>query len=137
MSFYNKNNFRPRKLLRNVLLSHGGLDILMDVLENEKSDADLFSDAVLSVKILSEHVGIVSKVRSGGQGCQMVYMHIFKPEIQVWANFGGSRNGRCRYILWPFGQFSSIWRILWPFGIFSPFWLLYQEKSGNPGELTS
>jgi hypothetical protein len=47
-------------LLRNVLLAHGGLDILMEVLENKTTDNELFSHAVLSVKILSEHVGVVS-----------------------------------------------------------------------------
>jgi len=54
------SNSRPRKLLRNVLLAHGGLDILMEVLENESTGDELFSHAVLSVKTLSEHVGIVS-----------------------------------------------------------------------------
>jgi hypothetical protein len=41
---------------------------------------------------------------------------------------GRSCNGRCWYIVWPFGQFSghlvyymSIWYILWSFGAFSPF----------------
>jgi hypothetical protein len=37
------------------------------------------------------------------QGCQMVYF--CKPEIPIWVNFGGSCNGRCWYILWPFCQF--------------------------------
>ena len=32
----------------------------MEVLEKETNDVDLFSNAVLSLKILSEHVGIVS-----------------------------------------------------------------------------
>jgi hypothetical protein len=41
-------------------LAHGGLDILMEVLENESTSDELFSHAVLSVKTLSEHVGIVS-----------------------------------------------------------------------------
>ena len=58
---WNRSCFcRPRKLLRNVLLAHAGLDILMDVLENQTTDDELFSHAVLSVKILSEHVGVVS-----------------------------------------------------------------------------
>ena len=58
---------RPRKLLRNVLLDHGGLDILMEVLEKKTNDVDLFSNAVLSLKILSEHVGIVSP----GKACNV------------------------------------------------------------------
>jgi hypothetical protein len=69
--------------------------------------------------------------------------YIFKPKIPIWVHFGGSCNGRCWYILWPF------WSILHPFGIgtyfvaigifcgyleyFSLFGILYQEKSGNPG----
>ena len=42
------------------MLTHGGLDVLMEVLERETSSVELFSNAVLSVKLLSEHVGIVS-----------------------------------------------------------------------------
>jgi hypothetical protein len=66
---------------------------------------------------------------------------IFKPNIQIWVNFGGTCNGRCWYILWAFGL-----RILRPIGllcghlvyfmalgyIFPGFGMLYQEKSGNP-----
>jgi hypothetical protein len=33
--------------------------------------------------------------------------HTFKPKIPNWVNFGGSCNGRCRHILWPFGIFCS------------------------------
>jgi hypothetical protein len=33
--------------------------------------------------------------------------YIFKPEIQIWVNFGGSFNRRCWYILWPFGIFQD------------------------------
>jgi hypothetical protein len=49
---------------------------------------------------------------------------VFKPKIQNWVNFGGPFNGKCRYILWPFGifydhleYFMAIWYNLWPFGI--------------------
>jgi hypothetical protein len=66
--------------------------------------------------------------------------HILKPKIPFWVNLGGSFKRRCRFILWPFGQFSGhlvyfmaiwyifmvIWFILWPFGIFLwPFSLFY------------
>jgi hypothetical protein len=27
----------------------------------------------------------------------------FKPKIPIWVNIGGSCNGRCWYIIWPFG----------------------------------
>jgi hypothetical protein len=50
---------------------------------------------------------------------------ILKPKIQIRANFGGSCNGRCWYILWTFGlfyghlvYFKDIWSILWTFGLF-------------------
>jgi hypothetical protein len=62
---------------------------------------------------------------------------LFKPKIPIWENFVGSCNGRCWHILWPFGIC-----ILWTFGIFyghlvyfSHFGMLYQEKSGNPGQV--
>jgi hypothetical protein len=67
------------------------------------------------------------------------------PKIQTWVNFGGSCNGLCWHVLWPFGTyiyFVAIWKILWPFGAFANVWsfgiyffsfgTLYQEKSGNP-----
>jgi hypothetical protein len=45
-----------------------------------------------------------------------------KPKILIWVNFGWGNNGRCWYILWPFGQFyghlvnfMAIWLILWSF----------------------
>jgi hypothetical protein len=66
--------------------------------------------------------------------------HIFKPKIQIWVNFERPFNGRCWYILWPFGLFQSqlvyfvaIW-FLWGFFVyFSRFGALHREKSGNPG----
>jgi hypothetical protein len=66
---------------------------------------------------------------------------VFKPEIQIWVNFGGSNIWRFWYILWTFGPFYSvlvhfmdILYNLWWFSIFFPrFGILYQEKSGNPG----
>jgi hypothetical protein len=38
--------------------------------------------------------------------------HIFKPKILIWVNFGGSCNGRCWYILWPFGIFYALLSII-------------------------
>jgi purine-cytosine permease-like protein len=69
---------------------------------------------------------------------------ILKPKIPIWVNFGVSCNGRCWYILWPFGLFYihlvyyvAILYILWLFGIFLVYFLsfgmLHNEKSGNPG----
>jgi hypothetical protein len=55
-------------------------------------------------------------------------------------NFGWSSNGRCWYILCPFGQFSGhLAYILWPLGIFSPvlvhlypFWYVVPRKIWQP-----
>jgi hypothetical protein len=43
---------------------------------------------------------------------------VFKPKIQIWVNFGGSCNGRCRYILVNFGGSCNgrCWYILVNFG---------------------
>jgi hypothetical protein len=56
----------------------------------------------------------------------------FKPNIQIWVNFGLSCNGRCWCML------CAIRSIFRPFGIFCGhlvlfprFGMLYQEKSGN------
>jgi hypothetical protein len=35
--------------------------------------------------------------------------HIFKPNVKMWVNFGGTLKGRCWYILWPFGIFFQFW----------------------------
>jgi hypothetical protein len=67
-------------------------------------------------------------------------LHIFKPKVQIWVNFGGlfwmedvgRFYGRLVY-------FTAVGYILWPLGIFCGHWvysslfgMLYQEKSGNP-----
>jgi hypothetical protein len=70
--------------------------------------------------------------------------HIFKPKIPIWVNFGGSRKGRCWYILWPIGLFYvhlvysvSIWYMLWLFGIFFPFWYVVPRKIWLPWSYVS
>jgi hypothetical protein len=52
---------------------------------------------------------------------------LFKPKIPIWVNFGEVWNGKCLYILWPFGifyrhlgYFMTIWYILCSFGTFFP-----------------
>jgi hypothetical protein len=47
------------------------------------------------------------------QKLHMVYFHTKNPN---WVYFGGSRDGKCWFILWPFGNFVVIWFH------FSPFW---------------
>jgi hypothetical protein len=32
---------------------------------------------------------------------------VFEPKIPIWVNFGGSCDGRCWCILWPFGLFDG------------------------------
>jgi hypothetical protein len=51
----------------------------------------------------------------------------FQAKFPIWVNFGGSSNGRCWYILCPFGQFyghlaysMAIWYISTRFGTFLP-----------------
>jgi hypothetical protein len=68
--------------------------------------------------------------------------YIFKPEIPIWVNFGGSCNGRCWCTLCLFGlcilRPFSVGRI-WTFGkfcgplvhIFFPFCYVVPQKSGN------
>jgi hypothetical protein len=80
--------------------------------------------------------------------------HIFKPKIPIWVNFGGSCNGRCWFIFWPFGlfynyrvYFVAIFGIMyghlvyfchfgimyiWSFGIFLPFWYVLSRKIWHP-----
>ena len=71
---------RPRKLLRNILLTHGGMEVLLEVLElchdsgGAADDEELFTDAVLSIHTLSCHVGVVApnlklEEKSTGECC--------------------------------------------------------------------
>jgi hypothetical protein len=64
---------------------------------------------------------------------------LFEPKIPVLVNFGWSCNGRCWYILWPFGQFSghlaqfmTIWYIFPRFGTFYPLWYVVPRKIWQP-----
>ena len=52
--------FRSRKILRNILLAHEGLEVLMEIVETEGCEEDLFTDAVVSISCLSSHLGIVA-----------------------------------------------------------------------------
>ena len=45
---------RPRKLLVNILLNHEGLDVLLNIIENQQQ---LFKEAVHSLSVLSAHIG--------------------------------------------------------------------------------
>jgi hypothetical protein len=62
---------------------------------------------------------------------------IFLLKLPIWVYFGGSWNGKCWYILWPFGIFNShmacfmaVWYCLCSFGIVLV--CLDLEKSGHP-----
>jgi hypothetical protein len=67
--------------------------------------------------------------------------YIFIPKIPFWVKFGGSCNGRCWYILRPFGKFygqlvnsTAIRFILWSFGIFLPALVCCTKKNlATPG----
>jgi hypothetical protein len=64
---------------------------------------------------------------------------VLKPKIPNWVNIVGSCNGRCWYILWPFGLSYVNLVFLLPFGICILclcIWYIFPllvEKSGNPG----
>jgi hypothetical protein len=67
------------------------------------------------------------------QGCQMV--SFFRPKIPVWAYYGGTCNGKYRYMLWPFGIFYDYWVFLCAFGNFaviSPLWYIVPRKIWQP-----
>jgi hypothetical protein len=64
----------------------------------------------------------------------------FIPKIPVWVNFGGPWNGKCWYILWPFGIFTALWYNLWSFGIvcgklvyLTLVWQLHFRNNGKLG----
>jgi hypothetical protein len=63
---------------------------------------------------------------------------VFTPKIPVWVNFGGLWNGKCWYVLWPFGKhilrpFGTIYGRLVNWIILPVLVCLDLEKSGNPG----
>jgi hypothetical protein len=41
------------------------------------------------------------------QASRVARWYILKPQIPLWVNFGGPWNGKCWYILWPFGIFHG------------------------------
>jgi hypothetical protein len=68
--------------------------------------------------------------------------HIFKPQIPLWVNFGGSCNGRSWSflpiaiwsILWQFfiHRYVDFWYILWLFAVFFHFWYVVTRKIWQP-----
>jgi hypothetical protein len=58
-------------------------------------------------------------------------MFVFEPKIPIWVNFGGSCDGRCWYILWPFGLFDGHLAIF--YGLFGMFYgnLVYFHRLGK------
>jgi hypothetical protein len=63
----------------------------------------------------------------------------FKPKILNWEFTRRTCNGRCWYIICPFGLFTAICYILWPIGIFHgylvyffPFWYIVPRKIWQP-----
>jgi hypothetical protein len=69
-------------------------------------------------------------------GKRVARWFVFKPKIQILANFGGSCNGRCWYILWTLGPFYGLllyfmnnWYSSWKVGIFSPVLIFSTKKN--------
>jgi hypothetical protein len=61
--------------------------------------------------------------------------YIFLPKIPIWVTLG-EMNGKCWYILWPFGIFygkliykMAFWYILWLFGILFPVLFFCSNKN--------
>jgi hypothetical protein len=46
-------------------------------------------------------------------GIRVARWFVFEPKIPIWINFGGPCDGRCWYILWPFGLFYGHLSILY------------------------
>jgi hypothetical protein len=59
--------------------------------------------------------------------------YIFKPKLSIWGNFGGSCNGSCWYILWPFdlfyGHLVYFFATLYIYGIFFPVLVCCTKKN--------
>jgi hypothetical protein len=81
--------------------------------------------------------GLINIFTIGGDSTRVARWYIFRPKIAIWVNFGGSCNERYWHVLWPFGLFYGRFVYLVDVGylVFFPrFGMLYQEKSGNPGQ---
>jgi hypothetical protein len=68
----------------------------------------------------------------------------FQTKNQIWVHYWGPYNGKCLFILWPFGIFTSIWYNVWPFEIvcghleyFSHFGMFGPRKIWQPWILRS
>jgi hypothetical protein len=62
----------------------------------------------------------------------MVYLKTKNP---IWVYLGGPWNGKCLYILQPFGttyDHLAVWYNLWQFGILFPFWFVWTKKTWQP-----
>jgi hypothetical protein len=55
---------------------------------------------------LKEKIVEINFTASGFE-CRVARWFIFKPKIPIWVNFGGPWNGKCWYILGPYGIFYS------------------------------
>jgi hypothetical protein len=74
--------------------------------------------------------------------CRDARWYIFKPKIPIGVNFGRSWNGRCWFMLWPFGMFyghlvyfMAIWYMYLISGnleYFPPFWYIVPRKLWQP-----
>lgn len=96
--------FRPRKLLRNILVVHEGLEVLLEIIETEwDSKSNDFSEAVLSISNLAGHIGVVapnltlnsSNVTRSKSCCYQMSENEFK-DVELVGDDGGVRVNRGR-----------------------------------------
>ena len=54
--------FRCKTLLFNILITHGGLEVMLEALETLDPSGEMFSHTVLSLRLLAERVNVVSGI---------------------------------------------------------------------------
>ena len=81
---------RPRKLLINILITHEGLEVLLDIIEHMGSDDEqLFLDAIYSLSSLCAHIGIaapnlkLSTIHQSGGKCNFLDDQDPKADLRI------------------------------------------------------
>jgi hypothetical protein len=118
--------------------------VTVSLIQVEKNDpvfkVEFGSDDTISMEPILPRTSAATQARSFSSSLALCSRDargfVFKPKIPIWVNFGGYWNGKCWYILCPFGLFYGnlvyfvvIWSILWPFGIFFPVLVCCTKKN--------